>query len=88
MEELSYTESNNELFLRFVDEEWDIDDMYTITNLAHRFTIDIRLARYYLMKLVDRGVLCQLKYKRYTYYMKRCWLEPFKRFRYLGVKLL
>lgn len=73
---------------KFIEEEWDIGEVYSISDVARRFMIDIRLARYHLMKAVDNGRLCQLKYQKSTYYLKREWKEPFERFLVIGVRLL
>lgn len=88
MEKYTYTESLGERFSTLINEEWAIDDGHTIVDIAARFSIDMRLARYYLMNGVDSGKLCQIKIGRNTYYALACWKEPFKRFRHLGVKVL
>ena len=70
---------------QFVTREWEVDEAYTISTIAERFGIDIRLARYYLMRQVDKGVLCQITWEGSTYYAWRCWKRPFQD---LGVKVL
>ncbi len=88
MEELCYTETLSERVAHFVSYDWDLSDAYTISDLALRFSIDIRLARYHLMKMVDNGILCQVKWGKNTYYLKRVWKRPFGRFAHLGVRCL
>ena len=84
-ENLYYTEILSERIAQFIVKEWQIEEMYTITSMSEEFGIDIRLARYYLMKFVDKGVLCQITWDGNTYYALRCWKGPFKE---LGVKVL
>ena len=43
--------SCQEKFHTFVEEQWDVDEAYTIADFHELFGIDIRLARYYLVKL-------------------------------------
>ena len=69
----------------FILNDWDLDEAHTITTIADIFGIDIRVARYYLMKHVDRGDLCQITWEGSTYYAWRCWRKPFQA---LGVKVL
>jgi len=85
METSFYTEILSERIGLFVVNDWTIDEAYTLSDIAEMFEIDIRLARYYLMRLVDKGVLCQIKWERNTYYAHSCWRKPFKE---LGVKVL
>jgi len=80
-----YTEVLIERIALFVANDWTIDEAYMLSDVAEMFKIDIRLARYYLMRLVDKGVLCQIKWERNTYYAHACWRKPFLE---LGVKVL
>lgn len=80
-----YTEVLREQIKLFVVNDWTIDEAYTLSDVAEMFKIDIRLARYYLMRLVDEGILCQIKWERNTYYAHSCWRKPFRE---LGVKVL
>lgn len=66
-------------------QDWTVDEAHTISSVAERFQIDIRSARYYLMKYVDKGILCQITWEGNTYYAWRCWKRPFKA---LGVRVL
>lgn len=84
-ENLYYTEILSERIAQFIVNEWKIEECYTITSVSEYFGIDIRLARYYLMKFVDKGILCQVTWEDNTYYAQRCWKGPFKE---LGVKVL
>ncbi len=88
MEELCYTESLSERISYFITYDWSLGDVYTIGDLAGMFEIDIRLARYHLMKNVDRGILCQIKWEKNTYYLKKIWKKPFTRFVHIGVRIL
>jgi hypothetical protein len=85
METSFYTEVLSERIALFVVKEWDLDEAHTISTIAELFVIDIRLARYYLMKLVDKGLLCQITWEGNTYYAHRCWKRVFQN---LGVKVL
>ena len=80
-----YTEILSERVAQWVTTEWQLEECYTITGVSEEFGIDIRLARYYLMKFVDKGVLCQVTWEGNTYYALRCWRGPFRE---LGVKVL
>ena len=71
-------------FEQFMEEEWDIDEAYSMADFGELFHIDIRLARYYLVKYVDLGQLFCLKWNYDVYYLKSCWLGPFERFSHLG----
>ena len=70
----------SEKFHTFVEEQWDVDEAYTIADFHELFGIDIRLARYYLVKLVDEGLLFYLRWNHNVYYAKSCWFGPFQRF--------
>lgn len=78
----------NKMFEEFVNDSWDKNGAYVITDFENIFGINRRLARYYLMKLTDQGVLCQLKYKGNTWYVKREFAQDFKQFRWIGVRVL
>jgi ribosomal protein S25 len=82
---LFYTEILSERISQFIVNEIQIEEAYTISSVSEYFGIDIRLARYYLMKFVDKGILCQITWDGNTYYALRCWKGPFKE---LGVKVL
>ena len=85
MEPSFYTTILSEKVADFVAHKWDIDEAYTITEFGAIFGIDMRHARYYLMKWVDRGLLCQITIDDATYYALRPWKYPFKA---LGCKVL
>lgn len=59
------------LFLAFYNFKWDDDSVYTHSFFGNEFNIDLRLARYHLMKMVRHNLLCQIKYKNRTYYARR-----------------
>ena len=80
-----YTEILSEKIAQFIANEIRVEECYTLTGIAEMFGIDIRNARYYLMKFVDKGHLCQITWEGNTYYALRCWKDPFKE---LGVKVL
>lgn len=67
-------------FIEFYNDEWDIDEAYTITDLGEQFGIDIRHARHYLIRMLDLGYLCHVKIGRNAYYMKRPWAKVFRQF--------
>ncbi len=69
-----------ERFEEFLENEWDIDEVYSIVDFRELFQIDIRLARYYLVKFVDEGRLFYLRWDNDVYYCKMCWYYPFKEF--------
>lgn len=77
------------LFNDFFINEWGKDDLHTISDFAHLFSIDNRLSRYYLLRMTEKdGKLCQIKYKGRTYYAHREHKKAFDQFKFLGVKVL
>ena len=63
----------HEKFLEFVNTEWDENLAYTLMDFRELYNIDIRLARYHLMRLVDMGYIARLRIKIYkyeTYYVR------------------
>jgi hypothetical protein len=78
-----------DLFRVFFETKWDDSKAYQIRDFADEFKIEIRLARYYLMKEVDHGDLMLVKYDGSTWYIKRNGnYERFKAFSWIGVKIL
>ena len=80
-----YTTILSERIAHFIAHDWDIDEAYTMTEVGERFGIGIRHARYYLMKWVDKGLLCQITIDDATYYAHKVWKYPF---RALNVKVI
>jgi hypothetical protein len=64
-------------FLYYLHAEWEPDTIRTLADVAERFDIDIRLAMYYLKKLVREGRLCKIKIGRHTYYAHNWVAEVF-----------
>jgi hypothetical protein len=65
-------------FKQFLCQEWECDTAYTLTDIAIQLgDIDIRLARYYLMRAVDQGDLCRIKWHGSTWYLLAIWKEVF-----------
>ena len=81
MEPESSQTSTHERFLVFFTLEWNDDAVYTIRDFADRFTLEFRDVRYHLMKMVDEGLLCRVKFEGNTWYMKRCNFDDFKKLR-------
>jgi predicted HTH transcriptional regulator len=75
-------------FYDYAEHVWKDNEAYTITDFAEIFEIEVRLARYYLMKMVDSGILIQLKYKGNTWYVKKHHRELFTKFKHIGVRIL
>jgi hypothetical protein len=73
---------------KFIEEEWDDTFAYTPSDIAEILDCDPRLARYYLLKMIERGILCQLKYRRRTYYIKPEQSKQFERFGSIGLTIL
>lgn len=65
-------------FIDYVEKEWSIDDGLSIVDLEERFKINRRHVRYYLLKLLRQGYLCQIKIGRSTYYALPIWRSPFE----------
>jgi hypothetical protein len=78
---------NKERVRKFVEDEWDDKYAYTSRDIADLLGCDTRIARYYLICIVDRGDLCQIKYRGRTYYIKPHQVEMFKQFRNIGLKI-
>ncbi len=64
-------------FLYYLNAEWEPDSVKTLVDVAERFDIDIRLAMYYLKKLVREGELCKIKNGHHTYYAHNWVAEAF-----------
>ena len=65
-------------FSQFLKTKWDCDTAYTLVDIAKELDdINIRLARYYLMRAVDKGDLCQVKWHGSTWYLLAVWKEVF-----------
>jgi len=75
-------------FYTYFENDWKEDEAYQIRDFADKFQIEVRLSRYYLMKMVDSGLLAQLKYKGSTWYVKREHRDKFKQFKFIGVRTL
>lgn len=74
-------------FKDFVEEKWGENDVHSQGDFVHLFSIDSRHSRYYLLKLVEEGVLCKVTYGGRVYYMKRRHQDVFKQFGWIGVKV-
>ena len=68
-------------FLRFINEIWEIDEVFDSAYFAELFGIDSRLALYYLNKYTDSGLLCRIKDDYNVYYIKTCWYNLFETLR-------
>jgi predicted MarR family transcription regulator len=64
-------------FLYYLHAEWEYESVKTLADVAEHFDIDIRLAMYYLKKLVREGLLCKIKNGRHTYYAHNWVAEAF-----------
>lgn len=71
----------HEKFLEFYRTLWLDDSVYTTRDLTDYFQIEFRLTRYHLVKMVDEGFLCQVKYDGNTWYFKRIHYDEFKALR-------
>lgn len=72
--------------VKFVETEWDRDYAYTARDIADLLGCEnTRIARYFLLKLVDEGLLGQVKYWGKTWYVRRDQLEPFRRFWFIRI---
>lgn len=72
---------------QFVISEWDREYAYETTDVSLILQCDNRVSRYYLMKLVDEGLLVQLKYHGHTWYIHTDQAPMFKHYKYIGVKI-
>lgn len=73
-------------FLYYYFSEWGDEEFRTLAHMADYFDIDIRLAMYYLKRMVKQGLLCQVRIKRNTYYVKAWTADVFAQVPY--VKLI
>jgi hypothetical protein len=80
-------ETTYEKFLKFVETDWGDDAAYTTRYVADELSMQFRNARYHMMKLVDEGHLCQIKFEGRTWYLKRKHYSEFIVFRKYGVKV-
>jgi hypothetical protein len=83
-------ETTYERFLEFEEDPktWGDDSVYTTRHVANKLGVPFRNARYHMMKLVDEGHLCQIKFEGSTWYLKRKHYPEFVVFRKFGVKVL
>jgi hypothetical protein len=70
---------------QFIEEEWDEQFAYTARDIADLLQWNTKVARYYLLILVQRGYLRQLKYWGKTWYIKDHQVAVFKRFKFLRI---
>ena len=73
--------NTGEKFLSYIKEIWKIDEVFDSAYFAERYDIDSRLARYYLEKYTDDGLLCRVKDDYNVYYIKTCWYNLFETLR-------
>jgi phage pi2 protein 07 len=71
----------HERFLEYYHTMWQDSDVHTTRDLTDHFQIEFRLARYHLVKMVDEGLLCQVKHDGNTWYFKRKHYDEFKALR-------
>lgn len=71
----------HEKFLEYYHTLWQENDVHTTRDLTDYFGIEFRLARYHLVKMVDEGLLCQVKSEGNTWYLKRVHYNEFKALR-------
>jgi predicted HTH transcriptional regulator len=77
----------HEKFLEYYHTLWQEDDVHTTRDLTDYFQIEFRLARYHLVKMVDEGLLCQVKFEGNTWYFKRVHYAEFESLRpYIHVR--
>lgn len=73
---------------QYVFAEWDKDYAYETTDISVVLQCDNRVSRYYLMKMVNEGILKQLKYHGHTWYIHSNQAHEFKQYRHIGVRIL
>jgi hypothetical protein len=73
--------STHDRFTVFYTLEWKDEAVYTTRDFADLFKLEFRDVRYHLMRMVDDGLLCRVKYEGNTWYMKRCNYDDFKKLR-------
>lgn len=67
-----------EKFLNYINNEWEIDNVLDSGYFSELYSIDSRLARYYLEKYTELGLLCRIKDDYNVYYIKTCWYNLFE----------
>ncbi len=91
------TQSLSEIFIDFVEHQWGVYDVYSTRFFVDRFGTDFRLTRYQLMRLVDQGELCLIKFTKFddevfcvgsAWYARRIHLKDLKQFEYLGIRVI
>ena len=55
-----------------------MDDALDSSFFAEHFGIETRLARYYLEKYTEMGILCRVKDDYNVFYIKTCWYNLFE----------
>ena len=77
--------SNYLRFLYFYHADWADDEVYTLNDFGVIYDMEIRLVRYYLMRLVKERKLCQIKHGIITYYAKHWTGEVFSQLNNVSV---
>jgi hypothetical protein len=78
---------NIEKIKQFVETQWDPAYAYTSSDIADVLDCNVRLARYYLMEMVEHGLLRQIKYRGKTWYILYDQVEMFRQFKNIGLTI-
>lgn len=73
-----------EFFALFLEKGWDEDKAYDLSYFSETHGLRQNVIQYYLKKATYNKVLCCVKVRNKTYYMKRKWFDHFKIFEVLG----
>jgi len=73
-------DSLDKFFIDFINKKWKDEDAYDLVYFSSHYNIKQNVSQYYLRKLTYNKVLCCVKIRNKTYYLKRKWFDHFKIF--------
>jgi hypothetical protein len=84
---MSYWKSMDKLdrLRHFIENDWNDKYAYMTRDIADLLCCDTRIARYYLLKMIDEGHIAQLKYWGKTWYVKAYQIEQFEKFNFIRI---
>lgn len=73
---------------KFVIEEWNREYAYETSDIAILLSCNNKTARYYLMKMVQEGLLHKIKYHGHTWYILKEQVNDFLDYKCIGLSIL
>lgn len=73
-------ESLSTFFNNFIEKKWDDGAAYDLAHFSRVYGLKQNVVQYYLQKYTYNKILCCVKVRNKTYYVKYKWHEHFKAF--------